>query len=419
MRLITFFWFIGATALITVVFLIFSFLAGPTLLLSVWNTVGGPLVRRLAHQAILTPDPDILILPLTEIPAEPSLQPVWEKLRRAPDEKVESAAQFRFVSTGVVVATEHGRKACYLKLATRPLVLNGPSGWGARILMFLLIALAVSYAFARQITLPVEQMRATARQFASGDLRARVGGQSFQAPELRELATDFDDMASRIESLVLSQKRLLSDVSHELRSPLARLSLAVGLARRNAAPETNAALDRVESEADHLNRLIGRVLQLARLEAGVEAPQEPVELRLLVEQIVNNANFEAENDKRVRLTVDQSYTLLGDPELLSSAIENVVRNALHYTAPATSVDVRLTRHGVTVRDHGRGVPPEKLRAIFEPFYRLSAGREARSGGVGLGLAIARRAVELHKGEIVARNVEGGGLEVEIRLPLST
>jgi two-component system sensor histidine kinase CpxA len=285
-----------------------------------------------------------------------------------------------------------------------------------RVMAFFAVALGVSYLFARQITRPVEQMRAAARRFAGGDLRARVGPQQYQAPELRELATDFDEMASRIESLVLSQKRLLSDVSHELRSPLARLSLAVGLARRSANPETTTSLDRIETEADNLNRLIGRVLQLSRLEAGAAVRNEPVSLSGVLWEIVNNANFEAAHGKRVKLDAERSYEIDGDRELLASAIENVVRNGLHYTAPCSEVEVHLTGQGITVRDHGPGVKPEKLRAIFEPFYRLEAGRETRSGGVGLGLAIARRAILAHHGEIAARNHPEGGLEVEIRLP---
>ena len=235
-------------------------------------------------------------------------------------------------------------------------------------------------------------------------------------------------MAERIESLVMSQHRLLGDISHELRSPLARLSVALGLARQNAGeatPAITSAHNRIEREIERLNELIGQLLTLTRLETDAERLETArIDLRELVNLIVEDADFEARNRNRnVRLLTDEECHVTGNAELLRSAIENVVRNAVRYTAEHTSVEVALRCSSIgdpgvriSVRDHGKGVPEEALTEIFRPFYRLTEARDRQTGGTGLGLAIAERAVCLHGGTVRATNASDGGLVVEIKLP---
>ncbi|HSB74446.1 MAG TPA: ATP-binding protein, partial [Terriglobales bacterium] len=220
-----------------------------------------------------------------------------------------------------------------------------------------------------------------------------------------------------------------SDISHELRSPLARLNVALGLARQRAGEDSSKALDRIELEAERLNEMIGKLLTLARLESGeTPAEHDPVHILELVREVVADADFEARSrDCGVQLIEAEDCSTLGNPGLLRSAFENVVRNAVRYTAPGSAVEIRLhcrSQNGgkalavLTVRDHGPGVPDQEISNLFRPFYRLDAARERQTGGAGLGLAIAERAVRLHDGAITARNAEGGGLLVEIRLPAS-
>jgi two-component system sensor histidine kinase CpxA len=246
--------------------------------------------------------------------------------------------------------------------------------------------------------------------------------------EVAGLMRDFDAMAERIETLLKAQSRLLNDISHELRSPLARLNVALGLARQRANPESADMLDRIELEAARLNELIGRILTLARLEDGEQiVPQTPVPLNEIVENVVEDAEFEAQaRHCHVVATVpDGKWEVRGNASLLHSAVENVVRNAIRYTQEGTSVDVELRREQragssdavLRVSDSGPGVPPDALEKMFEPFYRIDDARGRLTGGVGLGLAITERAVRFHGGKVAAFNRAGTGLMVEIRLPL--
>jgi two-component system, OmpR family, sensor histidine kinase CpxA len=287
----------------------------------------------------------------------------------------------------------------------------------------------VCYLLARSLTRPVARLRQAAQSLASGDLTARTGAPA-RGPgsEMVELMRDFDRMAERLETLVESQSRLLKDVSHELRSPLARLSVALGLARQRATPDIEGSLNRIEIEADRLNQLIQRLLTISRLESGADGiHKSSLSLRELVEEVARDAEFESAG-RACRLVANDSdeFIVEGDAELLRSAVENVVRNATRYTAEGTTVTVQLDReesaHGeemvVRVRDSGPGVPDHALTKIFDPFYRLDDARNARTGGAGLGLSIADRAVRLHGGQLRASNRKEGGLEVEIRIPVA-
>ena len=296
-----------------------------------------------------------------------------------------------------------------------------------RLGLAILVSGFVCFWLAHYLTGPIVRLRAATHQLANGNLGARAA-ETRRADEIAELVHDFNRMAERLEALLNSQKQLISDISHELRSPLARLNVALGLARQRSNEDSAKVLDRIELEADRLNEMIGKLLTLARLESG-EPPAERLEVHIpdLLQEVVGDADFEARSRNcGVKLLQADDCTTLGNPGLLRSAFENVVRNAVRYTAPGSEVEIRLscrTQNGgsqavISVRDHGPGVPDQEVGNLFRPFYRLDAARERQTGGVGLGLAIAERAVRLHQGTITAHNAQGGGLEVEIRLPAS-
>lgn len=283
-------------------------------------------------------------------------------------------------------------------------------------------SLAVSMLLAWYVSKPIRNLRWAFAAAALGRLETRVaplmGG---RRDEIADLGRDFDRMAQRLQALLDAQKRLLHDISHELRSPLARLQAAIGLARQDPA-RVEASLERIEQEAVRLDQLVGEVLTLSRLESGASAEsQECVDLVELIASVCEDARFEAEASGR-------SFTFSGSgeamarvhAELLYRAVENVVRNAVKYAPEGSCIEVVLSREVpqrlvVRVLDRGPGVAPEDLERIFEPFYRGRADTVA--SGFGLGLAIARHAVQAHGGSIRATNRDGGGLLVEISLPL--
>jgi len=281
------------------------------------------------------------------------------------------------------------------------------------------------------LTKPIVRLRTATRQLAAGDLTARIGAPvGKRRDEVAGLMRDFDAMAERLEILVKAQSRLLNDISHELRSPLARLNVALGLARQRANVESSEMLDRIELEAARLNEMIGRILTLARLEDGEQkVPQTPVSLDDIVLMVAEDAEFEAQaRHCHVGTVISEGdWAVRGNPSLLHSAVENVVRNAIRYTQEGTSVEIELGSVAgekgpealVAVSDSGPGVPEDALAKLFEPFYRLDDSRGRLTGGAGLGLAITERAVRFHGGRVVALNRPGGGLRVEIRLPLAT
>lgn len=304
-----------------------------------------------------------------------------------------------------------------------------PRNWWVQLMAVLVTAGLLCYWLARYISSPVAKLRAATQQLASGDLTARVGAaRRRRRDEVADLGRDFDIMAERIENLMASQKRLLHDISHELRSPLARLKIALELARQDEGAEVQWALDRIDRETDRLNDLIGQLLTLARLDS--KSPMinsDPIDLRRLVQDIVLDADFEAHNHKRmVALVTSENCEVIGNEQLLHSAIENVVRNAMSYTAEGTAVEVSLrcideggqSRAVISVLDQGIGVPQAALADIFRPFYRVADARDRQSGGTGLGLSISQRAVEVHGGTVTASNAPRGGLLVEIVLPIT-
>ncbi len=293
-----------------------------------------------------------------------------------------------------------------------------------RFLAVLLTGGAVCFWLSRYLTTPLIRLRKASRELAGGDLSARVGPVlEKRADEFADLARDFDLMAERIETLVQSQRRLLQDISHELRSPLARLNVSLELARKQSGPDAGSSLDRIEREAERMDQLIGQLLSLTRLEGDADLiVREPVDLAALLSEVCADADFEASNrHRRVRVSHSDPCVVTGSSELLRSAVENVIRNAVRYTPEKTEVEVKQllqenSRVAILVRDQGPGVPEEALPQLFRPFYRVGDARDRESGGIGLGLSIAERMVRLHGGTIAASNQPTGGLLIEISLP---
>lgn len=274
------------------------------------------------------------------------------------------------------------------------------------------------WGLAIQFASPLSQLAETVRRFGVGDLSARV--YSKRRDGIGDVARAFDQMADRIEKLLTAERRLLQDISHELRSPLARLSFAAELAR--TSPDREAAARRVNKEIDQLTDLAQSLLQVTREEGDVSARKlEPVALDTLVYELIQDCEIEAaaKNCQLVSRGSSQAE-LLADPMLLRRAIGNILRNAIWHAPFGSTVEVAVDateeNASVTVRDYGPGVPAEALTQIFKPFFRVDSSRNADSGGVGLGLAITQRAINVHQGNVWAENAEPG-LRVCVDLPL--
>lgn len=290
------------------------------------------------------------------------------------------------------------------------------------VLSLLFIGL-VGWWAARNVARPVEAIRAATRRMASGELSARVGVQSNDAhDELAQLARDFDAMAERIEALVAHDRSVLQDLSHELRSPLARLHLILDLARRSTDAEEAAKYFRqAEQEISRLDSMTGEMLALSRLEGGIPGEsRERIDLAALLRECVGRATLEAEA-RHITLSVTHTDNahVSGNHLLLERAVDNLISNAIKFSLAGASVEFAVradtARAELTIRDHGPGVPDGELDALFRPLFRGS--NAVRASGHGLGLAIVQRVVRAHGGEIHAGNAKGGGLIVQMHLPL--
>lgn len=289
----------------------------------------------------------------------------------------------------------------------------------------MLITGLICFILARYLADPVRKLRDATQRFAAGDLSVRVRPQlGHRRDELADLASDFDAMAAQISTLLTAQRRLLGDVSHELRTPLTRLNLALELARRHAGEGAAPALNRIEHESQQLNALIEQLLVISRLESGDNKPLHvSIDLSQMLREIAADARLEADSAGRQITLQTEPCTVEGTPALLRSAIENVIRNALHHTPENSDIEICLACEQkaalLTVRDYGPGVPETVLSEIFCPFYRVDDARDrpkGNSSGAGLGLAIVERAITSHGGQVRAFNATNGGLVVEIQIP---
>ena len=284
----------------------------------------------------------------------------------------------------------------------------------------ILVAIAlVCWMLALSIARPLRDLARAVDRFGRGELDVRL--KSGRRDEIGELSRSFDRMAERIGMLVTAERRLLQDVSHELRSPLARLSFAAELTRK--APDRDAAAERLKKEIGRLTDLVGALVEVTRAEGDPSATRlEPLQLGDLLRSVVDDCRVDAEaRGCGIDVNGELDLSLQGDRELLRRAVENVVRNAIRHTPRGSTVEVKMESAGeiarISVRDSGPGVPEELLPKIFQPFFRVDDSRDSSTGGVGLGLAIASRAISVHHGRLWAQNVHPG-LSVCIELPLA-
>lgn len=287
-------------------------------------------------------------------------------------------------------------------------------------LISFLLCLLLAHSFSK----PVRQIKKATTRLGKGNFDTRVKGVNQLDGELGELADSFNQMAEQLQQNQSAQRRLLGDVSHELRSPMTRLQMALGLAQQEATlPEArDKYLQRCQKEIERLDQMIEDVLALSRLENTIHIKEsEQVNLTSLLNNIVTDEQFVA--DKKfinIDINIIDEIILTADQTLLTSAISNVLSNAVKYSPEDSTIDVRLTTNKqlitLTICDAGDGVPEESLSQLFTPFYRVNLARDRKTGGTGLGLAIAKQAIDAHKGKIFAKNNATKGLSVIIQIP---
>jgi signal transduction histidine kinase len=333
------------------------------------------------------------------------------------------ARDFRWLSQ-LIAPGDETYALSLLRLRRGPFgIFSSPESPIITVIATLLVSTVVCFLLARYLSDPIRHLRAATRSIAAGDLGVRVSSlMGSRRDELGMLALDFDVMAERLRALLASHRELLRDVSHELRSPLARLQIALGLARRPNA-DLEQEFDRIELETARLDELIGEILSLSRLDDPARTlVAEPVNLEELLETLVENARIEADlRSIQLQLNALPGLSVEGDRELLFRAVENVLRNAVRFSPNGTLVEVTAARAAdqavIRIRDHGPGVPQEALARIFEPFFCVAQARDRESGGYGIGLAITARVAALHGGSVRAENAAPSGLALEITLPL--
>jgi signal transduction histidine kinase len=269
------------------------------------------------------------------------------------------------------------------------------------------------------IVSPIRKIATAIAAFGRGSLSLRIP--SRREDEIGQLSRSFNQMAERLERLIVSERRLLADISHELRSPLARLKFAVKLAR--TSEDSAMALDRIERDVNRITSLVAEILDMTSIEDD-PAVQEmlPLPLREIVDVVVRDCSLEADSRGcRIAVAGSLTHTVVGNRELLRRAVENVLRNGIRYSPRDSTIDLSLSEQGrkalIEVRDYGPGIPPESLGRIFDPFFRAEEARVANGGGAGLGLSIAKRAVQLHHGSIEAENASPG-LRIRITIPFA-
>ena len=317
---------------------------------------------------------------------------------------------------GRLIILEGTENARYRLLLLAPPPFNVASFVPYYVLILAAVAL-VCWLLALTIVRPIRQLAGAVDRFGSGDLATRIPAP--RGDEVGDLARAFNRMAERIETLMTAERRLLQDISHELRSPLARLHLAIALAR--TAPDRDHAFARIQKEVDRLTTLVETLIEMTRAEGDpATRKSQPVQVAALVQDVVQSCDLEAQaRHCRIMVSGAAGGTITGDPELLRRAVENVLRNAIRYAPAGSGIEVRVDdRDAVThisVRDGGPGVPEEVLPRLAHPFFRADDSRDSATGGVGLGLSIAQRAIQLHHGTLSAENAHPG-LRVILSLP---
>jgi two-component system sensor histidine kinase CpxA len=343
---------------------------------------------------------------------------------RPPGRRPDRPPNFQGVQLTPMITGPDGEEYRLL-FARAPVEIFGLLMWPGTQVAVLSIAIfaaaVMSLLLARYVSSPIVRLQKASRSLAAGALDTRVGAPfTRRSDEVGTLARDFDAMAERIQELITAKETLLRDVSHEFRSPLARIRMALALAERRAGAASQPDLARIEREAERLDALVGQVMTLTRLRTTDAPRRDIVRLDTLVGEVVDDARFEYP-DAKIEYVPPAEVALRGDADGLKSAIENVVRNALIYGDRSKPIEVRLDAGAaattVRVLDHGPGVPEAELERIFEPFYRTDKSRDHRQDGQGIGLAITARVTELHGGSVTARNRPEGGLEIAIELPL--
>ena len=322
-----------------------------------------------------------------------------------------------------IATTPHAHYLLIAELVPPPLSERVPGDILWTLKLGTLFSAVVCLLIAHYLTKPIERLRAATNLLARGNLDIRVGENlGNRNDEIADLMRDFDTMAAELRKQIQNERSLMSGVSHELRSPIARIRLALTLARGADDTERQEMLDRIEQDAIQLDSMLERILTVARLESGQLKPTlEPFSLNDLLDDVLHDANFEAAaTNATITYEGVENVRVNGDPGMLRSAIENVVRNAIFYSGEGGKIEVELaaneTSAAVTVRDNGPGVPEEKLKLIFDPFYRVDDSRGTTTGGMGLGLAIADNAMRAHDGGIMAGNLQPHGLAVTLAMP---
>ncbi|MBE0459428.1 ATP-binding protein [Pseudoalteromonas sp. KG3] len=289
-----------------------------------------------------------------------------------------------------------------------------------KVVIALLASLTLSFIFSRNLIAPINHLKQAAVKLANGDLTARADIDPNRQDELGVLGRDFNSMATQLEQLISAQKRLLADISHELRSPLTRLKMATGLAQMQTPEANQTYLLRIEKEANQLDKMIADVLQVSRLEANSQTLSlHQQSLQVIIDHVLNDAQFEAKQTNKQLLVEGQlNIDIRCDESLIASALENVLRNAIKYAAHTITLSLSLSDAiYIEISDDGPGVEPQNLTKLCEPFFRQSDARDRTSGGTGLGLAIAKNAIAAHAGSLTLHNSQPNGLCVRIALPL--
>jgi two-component system sensor histidine kinase CpxA len=299
------------------------------------------------------------------------------------------------------------------------------AGLTIRLTIAIFISGLICYLLSLYLTQPLRTLQVAAKSIARGKFSTRVGNLiGHHKDEIAELSNEFDQMAERLEQIISSKQLLLQDISHELRSPLARLQIAVELARTKTDNSAAAEFERMENEITRLNELIGEILDLARMnKSTIQLSMTNANIREVLQNIIDDANFEF-GQKKPRVLFENAFdtTLFIDAKLLNRAFENVIRNALRYSDKELPVIVKMSkdenRLNIEITDSGPGVPDDQLDKIFNPFHRVDSSREKKTGGYGLGLAIVKQAIRLHDGNVSAQNTQPHGLSITISLPIN-